>query len=331
MPLSLENVSYIYGERTPFEHKALNDLNLTFKDGMITGLMGHTGSGKSTAAQMLNGLLRPTKGRVLLDGCDINESKKSRYEAKFKVGLVFQYPEYQLFKESVWEDIAYGPRNMKLSEDEVKKRVNEAAEFVGLTRQMLGKSPFELSGGQKRRAAIAGIIAMKPRFLVLDEPAAGLDPAGRDDILSQICQYKNSENSSVIIISHSKCAKDSCAGAALTFQAVYGTDQQLHNTVTVDICNDIADFIQHIPFQSLHDLINTQHTLSFGKAIQVGIVTDDGKQLLTELTKESVINFCIRQDGNFGGLYRFCCCSSGFLLLSTTAAGASAQAKHANG
>ena len=203
MPLSLENVSYIYGERTPFEHRALNDLNLTFKDGMITGLMGHTGSGKSTAAQMLNGLLRPTKGRVLLDGCDINESKKSRYEAKFKVGLVFQYPEYQLFKESVWEDIAYGPRNMKLSEDEVKKRVNEAAEFVGLTRQMLVKSPFELSGGQKRRAAIAGIIAMKPRFLVLDEPAAGLDPAGRDDILSQICQYKKSENSSVIIISHS--------------------------------------------------------------------------------------------------------------------------------
>ncbi len=203
MPLSLENVSYIYGERTPFEHKALNNLNLTFKDGMITGLMGHTGSGKSTVAQMLNGLLKPAAGRVLLDGCDINESKKSRYEAKFKVGLVFQYPEYQLFKESVWEDIAYGPRNMKLSEDEVKKRVKEAAELVGLTRQMLEKSPFELSGGQKRRAAIAGIIAMKPRFLVLDEPAAGLDPAGRDDILSQICQYKNSENSSVIIISHS--------------------------------------------------------------------------------------------------------------------------------
>ncbi len=203
MPLSLENVSYIYGARTPFEHKALNDLSLTFKDGIITGLMGHTGSGKSTAAQMLNGLLKPTVGRVLLDGCDINESKKSCYEAKFKVGLVFQYPEYQLFKESVWEDIAYGPRNMKLSDDEVKKRVKEAAELVGLTREMLEKSPFELSGGQKRRAAIAGIIAMKPRFLVLDEPAAGLDPAGRDDILSQICQYRNSENASVIIISHS--------------------------------------------------------------------------------------------------------------------------------
>ena len=203
MPLSLENVSYTYGERTPFEFKALNRLSITFKDGMITGLMGHTGSGKSTAAQMLNGLLRPTKGRVLLDGCDINESKKSRYEAKFKVGLVFQYPEYQLFKETVWEDIAYGPRNMKLGEDEVKKRVLEASELVGLDRGMLQKSPFELSGGQKRRAAIAGIIAMKPRFLVLDEPAAGLDPAGRDDILSQICEYRKNDNSSVIIISHS--------------------------------------------------------------------------------------------------------------------------------
>lgn len=203
MPLSLENVSYTYGERTPFEFKALNDLNVTFKDGIITGLMGHTGSGKSTAAQMLNGLLKPSSGRVLLDGVDINESKKTCYEAKFKVGLVFQYPEYQLFKETVWDDIAYGPQNMKLGEDEIKKRVKDAAELVGLTSSMLQKSPFELSGGQKRRAAIAGIIAMKPRFLVLDEPAAGLDPAGRDDILTQICEYRNSENSSVIIISHS--------------------------------------------------------------------------------------------------------------------------------
>ena len=203
MPLSLENVSYTYGERTPFEFKALNRLSITFKDGMITGLMGHTGSGKSTAAQMLNGLLKPSYGKVLLDGNDINESKRSRYEAKFKVGLVFQYPEYQLFKETVWEDIAYGPRNMKLGEDEVKKRVLEASELVGLDRGMLQKSPFELSGGQKRRAAIAGIIAMKPRFLVLDEPAAGLDPAGRDDILSQICEYRKNDNSSVIIISHS--------------------------------------------------------------------------------------------------------------------------------
>ncbi len=203
MPLCLENVSYIYGEHTPFEMHALNNLNVTFKDGKVTGLMGHTGSGKSTAAQMLNGLLKPTHGRVLLDGEDINASKKTCYQAKFKVGLVFQYPEYQLFKETVWEDIAYGPRNMKLSEDEVKKRVLQAAEFVGLSKQTLQKSPFELSGGQKRRAAIAGIIAMKPRFLVLDEPAAGLDPAGRDDILTKITSYISEGKTSVILISHS--------------------------------------------------------------------------------------------------------------------------------
>lgn len=203
MPLSLENVNYIYGKNTPFEMHALNNLNVTFKDNKITGLMGHTGSGKSTAAQMLNGLLKPTSGKVLLDGEDINASKKTCYAAKFKVGLVFQYPEYQLFKETVWEDIAYGPRNMKLSEDEVKERVAEAAEFVGITNDILQKSPFELSGGQKRRAAIAGIIAMKPRFLVLDEPAAGLDPSGRDDILSKITSYISHGNASVILISHS--------------------------------------------------------------------------------------------------------------------------------
>lgn len=203
MPLCLENVYYTYGVRTPFEHKALNGLDITFKDGIITGLMGHTGSGKSTAAQMLNGLLKPTSGRVTLDGVDINSNKKICYETKFKVGMVFQYPEYQLFKETVWEDIAYGPRNMKLDEEEIKKRVIDAANFVGLTEEMLYKSPFELSGGQKRRAAIAGIIAMKPQFLVLDEPAAGLDPSGREDILGKICEYKKTEGSSVILISHS--------------------------------------------------------------------------------------------------------------------------------
>ena len=165
--------------------------------------MGHTGSGKSTAAQMLNGLIKPTTGRVLLDGEDINKNKKTCYEAKFKVGLVFQYPEYQLFKDTLRQDIAYGPKNMKLSEEEIKLRVEEACEFVGLSKSLLDKSPFELSGGQKRRAAIAGIIAMKPRFLVLDEPAAGLDPAGRDDILSKICSYRQNGKNSVILISHS--------------------------------------------------------------------------------------------------------------------------------
>lgn len=203
MPLTLENVSYVYGAHTPFEIQALNDLSVTFDDDTVTGLMGHTGSGKSTAAQMLNGLIKPTTGRVLLDGENINKNKKTCYEAKFKVGLVFQYPEYQLFKDTLRQDIAYGPRNMKLSEDEIKLRVEEACEFVGLSQSLLDKSPFELSGGQKRRAAIAGIIAMKPRFLVLDEPAAGLDPAGRDDILSKICSYRQNGKNSVILISHS--------------------------------------------------------------------------------------------------------------------------------
>ncbi len=203
MPLTLENVSYIYGAHTPFEIQALNDLSVTFEDDTVTGLMGHTGSGKSTAAQMLNGLIKPTTGRVLLDGEDINKNKKTCYEAKFKVGLVFQYPEYQLFKDTLRQDIAYGPKNMKLSEEEIKLRVEEACEFVGLSKSLLDKSPFELSGGQKRRAAIAGIIAMKPRFLVLDEPAAGLDPAGRDDILSKICSYRQNGKNSVILISHS--------------------------------------------------------------------------------------------------------------------------------
>ena len=203
MPLTLENVSYIYGAHTPFEIQALNDLSVTFENDTVTGLMGHTGSGKSTAAQMLNGLIKPTTGRVLLDGEDINKNKKTCYEAKFKVGLVFQYPEYQLFKDTLRQDIAYGPKNMKLSEEEIKLRVEEACEFVGLSKSLLDKSPFELSGGQKRRAAIAGIIAMKPRFLVLDEPAAGLDPAGRDDILSKICSYRQNGKNSVILISHS--------------------------------------------------------------------------------------------------------------------------------
>lgn len=203
MPLVLENVSYVYGERTPFEMRALDGLSVTFDDDAVTGLMGHTGSGKSTAAQMLNGLLKPSSGKVLLDGEDINKNKKTCYEAKFKVGLVFQYPEYQLFKDTVREDIAYGPKNMKLSESEVNQRVEEACEFVGLTKDLLDKSPFDLSGGQKRRCAIAGIIAMKPRFLVLDEPAAGLDPAGRDDILTKLCSYRQNGKNSVILISHS--------------------------------------------------------------------------------------------------------------------------------
>ena len=196
-------MSYIYGQNTPFEHKALDKINLTINDNEITGLIGQTGSGKSTIAQLCNGLYKPNEGKVYVDGVDINADKKKRKENFFKVGLVFQYPEYQLFEDTVEHDIAYGPKNMGLSGDEIKRRVEEAARFVGLDTESLSKSPFDISGGQRRRAAIAGIIAMEPKYLVLDEPAAGLDPMGRDDILSKLKKYQREKGISVVIISHS--------------------------------------------------------------------------------------------------------------------------------
>lgn len=203
MPIELKNVSYVYGTGTPFEKKAIDYLSLTIKDDKITGLIGHTGCGKSTVAQLLNGLYKPTSGQVLVDGDDINSSKKLRGENFFRVGLVFQYPEYQLFEETIEKDIAYGPKNMGLDAAEIANRVKRAAEFTGLSEIILKKSPFEVSGGQRRRAAIAGIMAMEPKYLVLDEPAAGLDPRGRDDILTKIKAYQRARKSSVVIISHS--------------------------------------------------------------------------------------------------------------------------------
>lgn len=201
--LELKNVSYTYSSGTPFEITAIEDINLTIEKGSFVGIIGHTGSGKSTLIQHFNALLKPTTGQVLLNGKDINQSKQSAHEARFKVGLCFQYPEYQLFETTVYRDIAFGPTNMGLSEDEIKERVREAAEFVGLTNELLKKSPFELSGGEKRRAAIAGIIAMRPEVLVLDEPTAGLDPSGRKKILGMISEFRKSTNSTVIIVSHS--------------------------------------------------------------------------------------------------------------------------------
>lgn len=201
--IKLENVSFIYSEGTPYEVRALDDINLEIKGGIVTGLIGHTGSGKSTLAQLLNGLAKPTHGRVLIDGKDIWEDKKNISAVRFKVGLVMQYPEYQLFEETVRADIAYGPKNMGLSEDEINERVKKAIEFVGLGEELLDKSPFELSGGQKRRAAIAGVVAMEPEVLLLDEPAAGLDPGGRKEILDGIKKYREETGSSVIIVSHS--------------------------------------------------------------------------------------------------------------------------------
>jgi energy-coupling factor transport system ATP-binding protein len=201
--IELRNVSYIYGEGTPFEKKALDGINVLFENGCINGLIGHTGSGKSTLVQLLNGLLKPSSGSVLIGGRDIWEEPKKIRDVRFRVGLVFQYPEYQLFEETVYKDIAFGPANMELDKDEIDRRVHEAILFCGLGDELLEKSPFELSGGQKRRVAIAGIIAMEPEVLILDEPAAGLDPMGREEILGGVWSYQRRHKSTVIIVSHS--------------------------------------------------------------------------------------------------------------------------------
>ena len=201
--IKIEGLTYYHGKDTPYEIKALDGVELAIPEGKITGIIGHTGSGKSTLVQMFNGILRPQEGKVLLDGKDIWEKPKKIRSVRFKVGLVMQYPEYQLFEDTVYKDIAFGPQNMGLDAKEIKERVLEAAEFADLTPEMLSQSPFDLSGGQKRRAAIAGIIAMRPDVLVLDEPAAGLDPRGRALIFENICKYQKKSGNTVIIVSHS--------------------------------------------------------------------------------------------------------------------------------
>ena len=201
--LELKNICYTYGVGTPFEKKAVNDVSFSVNKGELIGIIGHTGSGKSTLVQMLNGLMKPTSGQVLLDGVDIWDKPKEIRKIRFKVGMVFQYPEYQLFEETVYKDIAFGPTNKGLSAGEIDKEVRRAARFTGLKDELLDKSPFDLSGGEKRRAAIAGVIAMDPDVLVLDEPTAGLDPMGRDVLLSQIVRYHKERQNTVLLVSHS--------------------------------------------------------------------------------------------------------------------------------
>ncbi|MBR4990536.1 MAG: energy-coupling factor transporter ATPase [Oscillospiraceae bacterium] len=201
--LEVTNLNYIYSAGTPFEHKALDNVSFAVNKGEFIGIIGHTGSGKSTLMQQLNGLLKPTSGRILLDGQDIWSDRKLTRQARFRVGLVFQYPEYQLFEETVYRDIAFGPKNMGLSAEEIDRRVREAAGFVGITEEQLQVSPFDLSGGQKRRVAIAGVIAMEPEVLILDEPTAGLDPVGREGILKNIESYRRAKNATVMMVSHS--------------------------------------------------------------------------------------------------------------------------------
>ena len=201
--IEIRNVSFGYGHKTPFEVQALKDVSFVVEKGEFISVIGHTGSGKSTLMQMMNGLIKPEQGEIILDGKNINQNKKNIGEARFKVGLCFQYPEYQLFGETCFEDIAFGPRNMGLAEDEVKERVLRAISFVRLRKEYLEKSPFDLSGGQKRRCAIAGVMAMFPEVLILDEPTAGLDPAGRASILEMIADYRKQTGATVFLVTHS--------------------------------------------------------------------------------------------------------------------------------
>ena len=201
--LKTENLTFTYGEGTPFKITALDNVNIDLEKGEFVAIIGHTGSGKSTLVQHLNGLLKPSDGKIFLDGKNIHDSKSTLYDARFRVGLCFQYPEYQLFEETVYKDIAFGPTNMGLSKTEIDERVRNAAKYVGIPDEMLLKSPFDLSGGEKRRVAIAGVISMEPEILILDEPTSGLDPMGREQILSLIKKYREQTGKTVIIVSHS--------------------------------------------------------------------------------------------------------------------------------
>lgn len=201
--LEVKNLNHIYSAGTPFEHVALKDVSFAVERGEFIGVIGHTGSGKSTLMQHMNGLLKPTSGEILLDGQNIWSDKKLTRQSRFRVGLVFQYPEYQLFEETVYKDIAFGPKNMGLSAEEIDRRVRESAALVGLTEAQLEVSPFDLSGGQKRRVAIAGVIAMEPEVLILDEPTAGLDPEGREGVLQNIENYRKAKNATIMMVSHS--------------------------------------------------------------------------------------------------------------------------------
>lgn len=201
--LTVDNITHTYGAKSPFEQHAVRGISLEIREGELLGIIGHTGSGKSTFIQHLNGLLRPDTGRVLLEGKDIWDDPKKIRDVRFQVGMVFQYPEHQLFEDTIYKDIAFGPKNMGLSEEEVDQRVRQAAAYVGLPEELLEKSPFDLSGGEKRRAAIAGVMAMEPRVLILDEPTAGLDPRGREQVLSMIKEYQKTRGTTVLLVTHS--------------------------------------------------------------------------------------------------------------------------------
>ncbi len=226
--LKTENLTYMYSEGTPFQIVAIKDVNLSVEAGELVAVIGHTGSGKSTLIQHFNGLLKPSSGKVYVDGQDIWESKATLRQSRFTVGLCFQYPEYQLFEETAYKDIAFGPKNMKLDEAEIDRRVRQAASYVGVTDDMLEKSPFDLSGGEKRRVAIAGVMAMEPKVLILDEPTAGLDPRGRDQILELIRSYREQTGSTVLLVSHSM---EDVAKIATKVMVINNKNVEMYGTV----------------------------------------------------------------------------------------------------
>ncbi len=276
--IEIKDLSHIYSAGTPFEKAALDHVDLSIEEGEFVGVIGHTGSGKSTLIQHLNGLLKPTSGAVFIDGQNIWNEKKQMRRLRFNVGLVFQYPEYQLFEETVYKDIAFGPKNMGLSDEEIDRRVRDAARFTGVSDEMLEKSPFELSGGQKRRVAIAGVIAMDPKVLILDEPTAGLDPKGRDQILGRIKEYHKEKKNTILLVSHSMEDVAKYATKVLVMNKAkvftYGTVEEVFSK---------SDTISHMGL-SIPQISKVFHALSDnGYAVERNVYT-------VEQAKQEILN-----------------------------------------
>ena len=276
--IEIKDLSHIYSAGTPFEKAALDHVDLSIEEGEFVGVIGHTGSGKSTLIQHLNGLLKPTSGAVFIDGQNIWNEKKQMCRLRFNVGLVFQYPEYQLFEETVYKDIAFGPKNMGLSDEEIDRRVRDAARFTGVSDEMLEKSPFELSGGQKRRVAIAGVIAMDPKVLILDEPTAGLDPKGRDQILGRIKEYHKEKKNTILLVSHSMEDVAKYATKVLVMNKAkvftYGTVEEVFSK---------SDTISHMGL-SIPQISKVFHALSDnGYAVERNVYT-------VEQAKQEILN-----------------------------------------
>lgn len=261
--IELKNVSYVYGEKSPMRTEALKNIDLSIEEGRICGIIGHTGSGKSTLVRLLNGLEKPSEGEVLLDGKNIWEDPKKIKEIRFRVGLVFQYPEYQLFEETVYKDIAFGPKNMGLGDEEIDRRVRDSLIFTGLSIDVLDKSPFELSGGQKRRVAIAGVMAMEPEVIIFDEPAAGLDPMGREEILGGVRSFQREKKNTVIIVSHS-----------MEDMARYADDIVVLNEGTVFMKNKCSEIFKEAEKLTEVGLDIPQITRLFKRLHEKGIAVD---------------------------------------------------------